>query len=409
MPRKFRSSPRSSAAGSLCILLLALTLLFSSACKRGPLRSGEVAYVAVPQAVLRDRVAPIFNKVGTVSTGEKLEVLDHQRRFVKVRTSRKEEGWVEQRFLISEDIYKSFEKLDKENASTPVQARGATRAELNMHLTAARDSEKLYQLAEGEKIDILKRATAERPAPGAAGTKPAPLSDKSKREAKPSGSAKSSSKVAQQPANASTANAGSSSTPAGAASGANSAPAQPAEPKPMDDWWLVRNKQGHVGWVLARMVDMDIPMEIAQYAEGQRIQGSYPLNQVQDEDKTMNQYLVVMNEPKDGLPYDFNSFRIFTWNLRRHRYETAYRERNVMGFFPVKTGTQAFDKLGTLPTFTLNLQNEDGSVTAHTYRLEGPLVRRVLAPGEEAKKTAEIQKEPRNKKLKEAARRHRSH
>ena len=31
-----------------------------------------------------------------------------------------------------------------------------------------------------------------------------------------------------------------------------------------------RYPEGHVGWVLSRMVDLDVPMEIAQYAEGQR-------------------------------------------------------------------------------------------------------------------------------------------
>ena len=108
----------------------------------------------------------------------------------------------------------------------------------------------------------------------------------------------------------------------------------------MEDWYLVRNSAGHVGWVLLRMVDLDIPLEVAQYAEGQRIMGYFVLNTVQDEDKQVPQYLVLLNEPKDGLPWDFNQIRIFTWNRIRHRYETAYRERNLEGYFPVKTGHQ---------------------------------------------------------------------
>ena len=135
---------------------------------------------------------------------------------------------------------------------------------------------------------------------------------------------------------------------------------------------------------------------------GQRIQACFVLNRVHDEDrdgdKDVPQYLVLMTEPKDGLPFDFNSFRVFTWNLRRHRYETAYRERNIMGFLPVSVGSQNFDKEGTQPIFTLKLQNEDGQTTAHTYRLAGPLVRRVLAPGEEAQKLAQIHKEPKKKR-----------
>jgi SH3-like domain-containing protein len=382
-------------------LLLALAG-FSAGCKRGPLRSNEVAYVAVPQAVLRDRVSAIYNKVGTVTNGQKLEILEHQKRFVKVRTAGNQEGWVEVRFLAGQDVYYGFEKMAKENAVAPAQAKGATRAELNLHLTPARDSEKLYQLPEAAKVDILRRATAEKPAAGT--TKGSSLSNHPKREPQKPGS-KQAVPVKAVPATPPTVRDANVAPPQVIQANApQPAPAEgkPAEAKPMDDWWLVRDKQGRVGWALGRIIDIDVPMEIAQYAEGQRIQACFVLNRLHDEerdgDKDVAQYLVLMTENKDGLPFDFNSFRVFTWNLRRHRYETAYRERNIMGFLPVRVGTQSFDKEGTQPIFSVKLQNEDGQATDRTYRLAGPLVRRVLAPGEESQKLALIHKEPKNKK-----------
>ena len=151
MLKKSRNVLPNIAVVCLCGLLLVLAG-FSAGCKQGPLRSNEVAYVAVPQAVLRDRVSAIYNKVGTVSNGQKLEILEHQKRFVKVRTAGNQEGWVEVRFLAGQDVYDGFEKMAKENVAAPAQAKGATRAELNLHLTPARDAEKLYQLAEGEKV-----------------------------------------------------------------------------------------------------------------------------------------------------------------------------------------------------------------------------------------------------------------
>jgi len=156
----------------------------------------------------------------------------------------------------------------------------------------------------------------------------------------------------------------------------------------MEDWYLVRNSSGHVGWVLLRMVDLDIPLEVAQYAEGKRIMAYFVVNTVQDHDKQVSQYLVCLNEPKDGLPWDFNQIRVFTWNRARHRYETAYRERNLEGYFPVSTGHRVFEKEGDLPTFTIQRKTDTGQMLEITYKLNGPIVRRVLTPDEEAAERA---------------------
>src|SRR5262249_7853048 len=132
----------------------------------------------------------------------------------------------------------------------------------------------------------------------------------------------------------------------------------------IEDWWLVRDSHGRVGWVLARMVDIDVPIDVAQYAEGQRIVALFVLNEVDDveaqtKDKKVPQYLMVLSEPKDGAPFDFNQIRVFTWNVRRHRYETAYRER-FEGVLPVTLGKEDFGKEGVLPTFTVRAIGENG-------------------------------------------------
>jgi hypothetical protein len=51
--------------------------------------------------------------------------------------------------------------------------------------------------------------------------------------------------------------------------------------------------------------------------------------------------------------------------------------------FPVSVGRADFDKEGNLPTFTLPVKDENGNVFERKYKLNGPIVRRVLAPGEE--------------------------
>jgi hypothetical protein len=129
-------------------------------------------------------------------------------------------------------------------------------------------------------------------------------------------------------------------------------------------------------------VDLDIPLDIAQYAEGARIQAFFVLDEVADADKKIPEYLVLLSEPKDGMPFDYNQVRVFTWNVKRHRYETAYRERKLEGFFPVTVNQESFDKEGTLPVFLLNVRGQDGNLMQRKYKLNTPIVRRVLAPGE---------------------------
>jgi hypothetical protein len=150
----------------------------------------------------------------------------------------------------------------------------------------------------------------------------------------------------------------------------------------MEDWWLIRDPDGRVGWVLARLVDVDMPLEIAEYAEGQRTVAFFVLNQVADGDKKIPQYLVVLTEPKDGLPFDYNQVRVFTWNVRRHRYETAYREHDLNGVLPVTVSQENFDKEGTLPVFVLQVKDDNGNLSQRKYKMNTPIVRRVLAPGE---------------------------
>ena len=373
--------------------LLLLLLVLLAGCKRQALAHHEYMYVSTVETSLRDRVAMLYNKVGTVHNGDRVEVLEKQRRFLRVRTDSGQEGWIEERSLVPQDIYDQFQKLAADDANTPVQARGTTRAELNMHVTPSREAEHLYQLKDGEKVDVLRRATAEKNAPRA--SKPVAVAQgKSKANQKNpakggSSAAVSASKTAPKPAAPPAPENSSSITPV--AAGAQGAEQPPAPPPIMEDWYLVRDGSGHVGWVLLRMIDLDIPLDIAQYAEGQRIIGYFVLNTVEEEGKQVPQYLVLLNEPKDGLAWDYNQIRVFTRNRPRHRYETAYRERNLEGYLPVKVGHQDFGKEGDLPTFTIRKQEFDGKMVEATYKLNGPIVRRVLTPEEEAQEKANHQ------------------
>ena len=308
---------------SLMFLLVVAGLL--SACGRHRERVLEVDYVSAPQVTLRDQLAQVYNKVGTAKNGDRVEVLDRDRRFAKIRLSNGAVGWVEQRYLVTQEVYDGFQKLASDAKDSPVEGTATTRNDTNMHVEPGRDTEHLFQLPEGSKISLIKREPVEKNLPGAV-------------------------KVAAT---------------AGKAT------------QPMEDWWLARDQQGHVGWVLGRMIDLDVPLDVAQYAEGQRIVACFVLNQVSDGDKKVPQYLMLVTEPKDGLAFDYNQARVFTWNVKRHRYETAYRERGLNGVLPVTVSHEDFGKEGDLPTFTLRVKDPAGNTVERKYKMNTPIVRRV--------------------------------
>ena len=325
----------SSRVGWVVLVPVVSALLLVSACNRVHHRVLEVAYVSAPQAALRDQVAAVYNRVGNVRNGERVEVLEREKRFAHVRTAGGIEGWIEQRYLVDQKTFDALQKLTQDNQEDPVQAPGILRNETNLHVTPGRETEHLYQLASGAKVAMLKRATAEKQLGG----EPAPKFP--------------------------------------------TRPGQKAVTGPvLEDWWLVRDDQGRVGWVLGRMVDADVPLDVAQYAEGQRFVAFFVLDEVPDGDKKVPQYLCLLTEPHDGLPYDYDQVRVFTWNVKKHRYETAYREHGLDGVLPVAVSNENFDKEGTLPVFTLRVRDEAGNVSERKYKLNTPIVRRVLAPGE---------------------------
>ncbi|HEY6337552.1 MAG TPA: SH3 domain-containing protein [Candidatus Sulfotelmatobacter sp.] len=341
--------PSAHTCRVLAGLLAVAALVAVPGCKNRGRRVLEVAYVSAPQASLRDQVAAVYNRVGTVKNGERVDVVDREKHFARVRTADGLEGWIEQRYLVNQKTYDAIQKLTQENQDDPVQAPGVLRNDTNLHVIPGRETEHLYQLTSGARVSILKRATAEKQLGASALAAPAKAATSHVR---------------------------------------GNAPAGP----PLEDWWLVRDSQGRVGWVLARMIDVDAPIDIAQYAEGQRIVAFFELNEVEDSDKgvqkKVTQFLCVLTDPHDGLPYDFDQLRVFTWNTKKHRYETAYREHGLNGVLPVTVTHEDFDKEGNLPVFIVRVKDDAGNVSERKYKLNTPIVRRVLAPGETARPAA---------------------
>ena len=160
----------------------------------------------------------------------------------------------------------------------------------------------------------------------------------------------------------------------------------PAEPAaaPTRSWktggWCATS-QGHAGWLLASRMDVDVPDEIAAYAEGQRYVGAYVLNKVIDPHVStpsheVPQYVTLLSPPRSGLPFDFDQVRVFTWNLRHHRYETAFRLHPIQGYLPVRVTPQTAS--GGAPTFSFQIANGANLITDPATGITRPVSPRTI-------------------------------
>jgi hypothetical protein len=357
-------------------LLLAATLCvlsFGSGCSRFHQQKYDTVYVAARQMYLHDRVAAVSERVALVTNGQKLQVLERTRRFLRVKTDKNEIGWIEEHAVIDSDTYQGFVKLAEEHKQDPVAATATLRDDLYMHVSPGRDTDHFYLLAGNTKLDLLARAAAPKVAPPAAPARPA-------------------TPAAPQPGKSAKTSTGSVPAPQ-AAKPASPPPPQPtkvvppatvpeAPPPVMEDWWLARDSAGRVGWLLASRLDIEVPDAIGEYGEGQRFMGSWTLTKVTDPDSdTPNhqvpEYLAIMAPTSSGLAFDFDQVRVFTWSLRHHRYETAFRLHPIQGYLPVKVFTQQTNQ-GTVPAFSFQIAGSDAITTDPATGIARPANPRTL-------------------------------
>jgi hypothetical protein len=333
--------------------------------------SDKYVFVTARKAYLMDRVAAVSNRTGEVTNGEKLVLLERGRRFMKVRSPNGEVGWINDDKVADQAMEDKFDAMRAKYEHYPVIGYATASDEVYMHVSPGVKTDHFFLLQSGDKMTLLKRASMAKPLPPG---------------------------TALANAAAQTANGGQAAAPA---------------PPAMEDWWLVRNARGNVGWVYSGLVDIEGPDALERYAEGQRMIGAYVLTHVNDPDSGMlnngqtvtsiPEYVAVLGPYKAGLPYDFNQVRVFTWNVKKHRYETAFSDRNIMGYLPVTISmkTDPYGKsleAGTpMPSFSYRVLaagapvpspdpetgewSVSGTITK-TYRLEDTVCRRILPPGE---------------------------
>lgn len=294
-------------------LILFIGVLLLAACqreRREPVIG--VGYVSSNAINLRDRLGATQYTVATLKQGERLEIIGHQHHWLHVRTVAKVEGWIEEKHMVTQEIFDRFGKVRQTAASLPSQGTAHARREANLHLEPDRKSPAYYTLKEDESCEVVRRAYSERP--------PRPKQAPGKTE--------------------------------------------------YEDWFLVRNSTA-AGWGLAGNLDMAVPEEVLQYAEGKRVVAWFILDPGEGKDgKDAKPTILWATSSAMGLAQDFEGIRVFSWGARKKHYETSYIESNVRGYYPITTRKDP-------PGFSYTAENKLGVHVEYKFQLDGTRVRRV--------------------------------
>ncbi|MGO9228501.1 MAG: SH3 domain-containing protein [Bryobacteraceae bacterium] len=352
------------------ILMAALLVLAS--CRSGsPVHEPVIGQAFVGPATLKihSDISLQSAVVATVKHGERLEILARRRMLMRVRTPAGTEGWTEERQLLAAADMASLKELAQRAAKMASQGKASSYSDLNAHTQPSRAAPSFLQIRAGEKFDVLATIPLPRTElPRAPLVAPMPKKQPKKAEPKGKLPPPPMPKPPTPPADWLELSGRDSDEPV-------PEPAEPAErPAPALEYWsLVRVSTGQAGWVLTRFVAMAIPDEVAQYAEGHRIVSYFSLGQLTDHDERKDIWL--WTTVGSGIhDYDFDSFRVFVFSFRHHRYETSHVERNLEGYLPVLAEPAGVGGR-TGPGFSICMVNRAGQRVRRGYALLGGRVR----------------------------------
>ena len=311
------------------------------------------AFVSERSITLWSSVAQVREPIGVLHYGDRVDILSRRNDNIKVRTASGVTGWMDGRLLMEPPLWRRSTKLLEEVAGMPVQARGRTKVATNLRVEPGRTEPRLYQFGRGVPVEIVGRAVADW----------VQVSD----EKEASGDAGDTKK---------------------------------------EDWFLIRglatrppgenairNSESNTtqpgdqtipiaGWVVARFIELDLPDPVREGMSSANVRplAWFELNRASDPGGDKPQYLVAGNRGSEVQTCDFTTLRVYTWNLRKSRYETAFIENDLCGQLPIRTGKGSKNE----PEFRFHVM--DGNKEERVYRLIQTVVRRVREDGDTSKK-----------------------
>lgn len=292
-----------------------VTLLLLSGCAQS--KTEEIidhATVVADRASVRAKNSSTSRTLQVLAAGEKVEVLERDGNWFRIRYDEQLQGWMEETTLVTSAMQARVQEMVAASQNLQPQNTAVLSDSANFRIEPGRTTPVIRRLDQGTSVEVLDRLTILRP-----GTPDS---------------------------------AGSNDT--------------------FDVWLKVRRSPVEIGWVYSGLLDFDTPPEIGPYSEGYAYPAVKVLSRVQDS-ITGPVNLYVVGERKQPLDpnIDFQGIRVFTWNMGMHRYETALRIKGLRGVYPLEVGQEEGN-----PAFHINELSGDGSTkTRRHFVLIGGVVR----------------------------------
>jgi Bacterial SH3 domain len=302
------------------------------------------AYVSERSVTMFSSMAQVREQVAVLYYGEHVDVLAHRNDYVKVRTISGLEGWVDGRYLMDPTLWQRSEKLLEQSKGMPVQARGRTKTTTNLRIAPGRTEPRLYQFGRGTEVEIFGRAVADW----------VQVTDE-KEAAENEGNKKEDWYLVR----------GIATRPPGDGVIRNSAIMTTTQPG--DQTIPI------AGWVVARFIALDLPDVVGEGTSAANVRpvAWFELNRVTDDKGDHPQYLVAGTRSAEGQPCDFTTMRVYTWNAKKSRYETAFIENDLCGALPIRIGKGSKGE----PEFRFH--EKDGAKEERVYHLVQTVIRRI--------------------------------
>ena len=272
----------------------------------------DLATVNTPHASLRSRDSSTSRTLKVLEPGDHVEIMEQQGRWYRVRQG-EIQGWMEVTSLLTDSVRDRIQENVNAALIQVPQNTGVLRQDGNLRLEPGRSTSVLRRLPARTPVEVLERRTL-------------PRED---------------------------------------------------SPERLEAWLKVRSSPTEVGWLLGAFVEFDIPEEISQYTEEYTYSAVQTLQKVEDPVLgPVSWYVVGERRPGADPTLDFTGIRVFTWNEGRHRYETAYRKRDLRGVYPLEIG-----KNTGKPTFRFYELSADGSTAQpRDFEMNGVVVREIKKP-----------------------------